>query len=367
MKKFFSVGFATLGSLLLILILVFTTLQIVINDETFVNNEFTKLELNEKMGMSNADLVSSMMRLVDYMEGRVPDIKVAVTVHGEPTDMFTLEQEVEHMKDVQLLYQRIRTYRDTGVLVMLMLFLLGALINFRQAPQTLTHGYLSGFFIALLFFGFIGTWATMDFTSFWTFFHQMLFWYDLWLFDTSESRMINMLPEQIFSDIVSRVFMFAGILVLLLLLLAVVAMIMSSSGYQRRHAEALKRRKAREQARLLKEQERIREQAEQERQKRIAKKKAKRAELEKRRAREAAAARKKAEKQRRRTASAEEPEDAEDMDYDGQEGESILLGAEDPAEDEPAAAPVVEGRQKPRREKRSHRSGVSDDTGFLDE
>ena len=80
MRKILSVGMATLASILLILILLFTSIGFVINDETFVNNEFTKLAIGPKMGMTNTDLVTSFNRLVDYMEGDATDINVTVTI-----------------------------------------------------------------------------------------------------------------------------------------------------------------------------------------------------------------------------------------------------------------------------------------------
>ena len=123
MKKVLSVGMATLASILLIFILVFTSIGLVINDQTFINNEFTKLGISESMGISNADLVSSMTKLVDYMEGNADDINVTITLNGEQVQMFDYPQEAEHMADVRTIYMTIASYRDVGVLVMLILFL----------------------------------------------------------------------------------------------------------------------------------------------------------------------------------------------------------------------------------------------------
>jgi integral membrane protein (TIGR01906 family) len=197
-KKALSVGMSTIASILLILILVFTSIGLVINDQTFTNNEFTKLGISDEMGISNADLVTAMQRLVDYMEGNADDINVDVTLNGETVNMFDYPQEAEHMADVRTIYMTIAAYRDGGVLVMLILFLFAAVVNFRMAPQRLAQGYLSGSFVMLLIFGFLGTWAALDFSNFWTFFHEALFLERLWLFDGTESRMINMLPEDLF-------------------------------------------------------------------------------------------------------------------------------------------------------------------------
>ena len=248
MRKFLSVSMAMLASIILILVLVFTSIGLVINNETFINNEFTKLAIGQKMGISNSDLVRAMVRLVDYMEGDADDINVEVTIDGQQTQMFDYPQEAEHMADVRQIYTTIAGYRDIGVLVMLILFLFAAVIHFRMAPQYLSQGYLSGAFVMLLLFGFLGTWASLDFSNFWTFFHQTLFWNDLWLFDGTQSRMINMLPEDVFADIIVNVAIYAGSVIAALIALSTIALVLSSAGYKRRRAIALARKKAQEEA-----------------------------------------------------------------------------------------------------------------------
>lgn len=129
------------------------------------------------------------------------------------------------MADVRLLYQNFRTYRDFGLLLALVLYLLAAILHVRTAMHTLASGYAYGAFVIALFVGFIGTWAALDFSSFWTFFHQILFWNNDWLFDASASRMINMLPEQFFSDMILRMAAIAGAAFLLLLAASVVLLL----------------------------------------------------------------------------------------------------------------------------------------------
>ena len=48
----------------------------------------------------------------------------------------------------------------------------------------------------------IAVWVLLDFSSFWTAFHHLFFTNDLWLLDPATSRMINMMPLQLFYDIV---------------------------------------------------------------------------------------------------------------------------------------------------------------------
>ena len=225
MRKRFAVMLSTVASIILVLCILFSALQLTMNDKSYIEYEYSRLQVARGMGMTNIDLVNSCNRLIDYMEGRVDSIDIPVTVNGEQVLMFDQPQEISHMADVRLLYQNFRTYRDFGLLLALVLYLLAAILHVRTAMHTLASGYAYGAFVIALFVGFIGTWAALDFSSFWTFFHQMLFWNNDWLFDASASRMINMLPEQFFSDMILRMAAIAGAAFLLLLAASVVLLL----------------------------------------------------------------------------------------------------------------------------------------------
>ena len=372
MRKLISVVMATLASMLLILIVVFTSIGFVMNDETFVNNEFTKLAIGSKMGMSNTDLVTSFNRLVDYMEGDAEDINVTVTIDGEQKQMFDYPQEIEHMADVQKIYVTIASYRDVGVLVMLILFLFAAVINFRKAPQYIAQGYLSGSFVFLLVFGFLGTWAALDFSNFWTFFHQMLFWNDLWLFDGTQSRMINMLPEQIFADLIAQVGLYAGIVVVVLIALSIVALVLSSEGYKRQRAVALARKKARENATTARKKARDDARKTAEEEKRLAEKRARIAAHKARKqaaaeteAEEAEQERLREEKRARKRAAAEAPAQeqakAQSAAPRAARPEQVVTASQ--RQPKPSAPQSGRPTEKPQKKK----ANVHDDTGFLDD
>ena len=373
MRKFISVGMATIATILLILIVVFTSIGFVINDETFVNNEFTKLAISSKMGISNSDLVTSFNRLVDYMEGNASDINVTVTINGETKQMFDYPQEAEHMADVQKIYTTIASYRDVGVLVMLILFLFAAVINFRKAPQYLAQGYLSGSFVFLLIFGFLGTWAALDFSNFWTFFHEMLFWNDLWLFDGTQSRMINMLPEQIFADIIAQIGLYAGIVIVVLIALSVLALVLSSDGYKRRKAVALARKKARDNAAATRKKARDDARKTAEEEKRLAEKRARIAAHKAKKQAEAEAAAQEEEQQRAREERRAQKRAAAQAAAE-QEQQRQKAAEAAPREARPARTEQAPQRQAPRPAQSERPAGkpakkknVHDDTGFLDD
>jgi hypothetical protein len=54
--------------------------------------------------MQTEELTDATMRMIDYMEGKAPDIDLTVTVNGERVSMFN-DRERAHMADVRALYQ----------------------------------------------------------------------------------------------------------------------------------------------------------------------------------------------------------------------------------------------------------------------
>lgn len=372
MRKLLSVSLAMLASIILILVLVFTSIGLVINDETFINNEFTKLAISQKMAISNVDLVRSMTRLVDYMEGDADDINVEVTIDGQTKQMFDYPQEAEHMADVRQIYMTIAGYRDIGVLVMLILFLFAAVFHFRMAPQYLSQGYLSGAFVMLLLFGFLGTWAALDFSNFWTFFHQTLFWNDLWLFDGTQSRMINMLPEDVFSDIISRVALYAGSVIAVLIALSTTALVVSSAGYKRRRAITLARKKAQEEAANLRKKSRAEAKAAAEKEKRLAQKRARITAIKAQKHAAAEAAAKEAERERRLMAKREQKRTAEEARavsaVEREAAQPALAREAKPRREEPQR-PASPARPAPAAAKKPAKKtgNVHDETGFFDD
>ena len=270
------------------------------------------------------------------------------------------------MADVQKLYTTIASYRDVCVLVMLILFLFAAVVNFQKAPQYIAQGYLSGSFVALLVFGFVGTWAALDFSSFWTFFHEALFWNDLWLFDGTQSRMINMLPEQIFSDIIGQVGLYAGIVILALTALSIVTLVLNSERHKRNRTIALARKKARESATAARKKARDDARKTLEEEKRLAEKRARIAahkakkqaaaeEAEQERLREETRAKKRAAAEAAAQAASQKPV------QQPQASAAPAREARPPRAEQPAQK-SAKPASKPQKKKNVH-----DDTGFLDD
>ena len=251
MKKL-SVLLAAAASLLLLYVVLATSLEFVSTNEGIISNLYTDSTViddfarNRGITISYQDLIRSYLRLTDYLEGKIPSIDIEVTINGEKQLMFDYEQETVHMVEVRDLWQGAMRLRDIFLLAGLTLYLAAVLLNFRNAALTISKGYLIGFFACLLVFGFFGTWGMLDFHSFWTFFHQVLFTGDDWLFDVTKSRMINMLPEEIFSGIAMRTLVIVGAVAAVLLALSVLCLILNARRKAFREAEEERKKLIRE-------------------------------------------------------------------------------------------------------------------------
>ncbi len=194
---------STVATVLLLFATLFFSISLVISRPAFFEKEYTKLGNAQAMGMSVEDLTAATAQMVAYMDGSAQSIDLEVTVNGERVSMFN-DRERAHMVDVRALYQGIQKVA-IAALVISGIAILGLRMLSRKKKEVIQQQYLGVFwgsgacFMLILAFG---LWVLVDFNSFWTAFHHLFFTNDLWLLDPATSRMINMMPWELFYDIV---------------------------------------------------------------------------------------------------------------------------------------------------------------------
>lgn len=196
-------GLAALLTPLWLLALVgclFLTLRILINDEAYFRKGYERLDMRSLIGISDADCTKALMRMIDYMEGRVDSIQLTVDEDGKTVEMFN-QQEIDHMVDVRALYQAWRTVMWCGLAALALLLALLLVKSCRAAVfRALGLAWIVLGVAAVV----LGVWVLVDFNSFWTGFHYLFFDNDLWLMDPAVCRMIRICPLELFYGIVVR-------------------------------------------------------------------------------------------------------------------------------------------------------------------
>ena len=105
------------------------------------------------------------------------------------------------MADVRQLYLGWHTFQIAAFAFAVLILIVAFALYKQDAWLPLCRGFLWGSGILLLIILLFGIWVVLDFDSFWVAFHHLFFDNDLWLFDPSTSRMINMMPVTLFYDI----------------------------------------------------------------------------------------------------------------------------------------------------------------------
>lgn len=217
MRKTVAITLLALGLLIFILCAAFTVVQLTAAETAWFEQEFSELSLAEDMGMTLGDLGASVRTLVDYMNGRTETIDLLVTVNGQQIRMFNLDIEIIHMGEVRDLWQWFMGARNVGLLLGLVLCLLGVILDGKDALRNACLGYFWALGLFLVVVAFAGTWAAISFDSFWTAFHRLIFPNsENWLLP-ADSRMIQMLPSELFRDLVMRM---GGRMLLIFLIVA---------------------------------------------------------------------------------------------------------------------------------------------------
>lgn len=170
-------------------------------DRRFFAQQYEKYGQAQVIGMSQEDLMRTTDKLLSHMEGKSENMVVIATVNGIEREVFN-EQETVHMQDVNRLITGFSTFRYIAFGVagaaLVSFFFVCKQQRIRQICKTL----LTAGLCLVVVFGVLGLWAAVDFFSFWTSFHRLLFTNDLWLMDPSTSIMINMFPAQFFSNFI---------------------------------------------------------------------------------------------------------------------------------------------------------------------
>jgi len=205
---------AAVAALCLLLSLGVYCVKWVCFDESFYKTEYAKLGTAADIGMSEEDLMRTTNVLLSYLENKRDSLAVEAEINGVSREVFN-DREKAHMVDVKNLYQGALVTAGACLIAALLLAALLIALNKGKRIREMLKGYLVGNAVFLAFLGGAGAYAALDFTSFWTGFHELFFTNDLWLLNPATDVMIMMYPEPFFFALVTKiVFLFGGIVVL---------------------------------------------------------------------------------------------------------------------------------------------------------
>lgn len=203
MRKCITYMCTALGSFMLITALLVLSIEMFAVNQDFFESEYDQLGTADHIGISRQDLSQVTRNLLAYTTGSRDSLDMQAKINGEYREVFG-QREKTHMVDVKALYLAARNVRAWFFVGAAVLIVLAFAISGRKALLWLCRSFLcvSGVFVVVV--AAIGIYAASDFTAFWTSFHHVFFTNDLWLLNPTDV-LIMMVPEQFFSDLVTKI------------------------------------------------------------------------------------------------------------------------------------------------------------------
>ncbi|MCL2501474.1 MAG: TIGR01906 family membrane protein [Defluviitaleaceae bacterium] len=175
----------------------------------FFHRQYTRLEVAQNMQMDFDELIHVTEELLDYMRGRRDNLQgIRATVAGEERgpaeeglrEFFDCREEIIHMEDVRVLYDRLYVVRNVAFWGLSAIILAMVLLKYR-VPYLLarcSREVMAGFLgLGLILVGAV----SLNFDRAFEIFHLILFDNDYWLLNPRQSLLINMVPIEFFMDI----------------------------------------------------------------------------------------------------------------------------------------------------------------------
>ena len=194
-----------LGSALLILGLLIASIEMFAVNQGFYQSEYAKLNTAEDIGISAENLTQVTQKLLQYTTGAEDNLDMQYEIQGQMQEVF-VDREKAHMVDVKALYLGARNVRTISLIGAVILIVAAFIVGKKAATRVLCKSFLWVSVGFLAFVGALAVWAAIDFNNFWISFHHVFFaGNDLWLLDPRTDVLIQMVPEQFFSDLVTRI------------------------------------------------------------------------------------------------------------------------------------------------------------------
>ena len=192
--------FAVFFVVLMPLMLLLTDVQLVAYDRDYYRAEYYKYNIPGHIGMNMDNLMDSTEKLLSYLDNKRDDLDFKGSFTGGEEEFFSQRDKL-HMVDVKGLFVKGRLFRDFSFIYVVIFILL----LFWKKPFRLQLRRLARYGIAISAAGIapviilIGLMKS-DFYKYFTVFHKIFFTNDLWLLDPATDRLINIFPQDFFTD-----------------------------------------------------------------------------------------------------------------------------------------------------------------------
>lgn len=194
------VVFAVLFVILMPLVLLLTDVQLVAYDRDYYRTEYDKYGIPEHIGMNMDNLMEATEQLLLYLDNKRDDLNFKASFNYGEEEFFSPRDKL-HMIDVRGLFVKGHLFRNISLIyiAIFIMLLLGKKPFRNQLRKLARYGIaVSAAGIAPVIVLIIL--MKVDFYRYFTVFHEIFFTNDLWLMDPAADRLINIFPQDFFTD-----------------------------------------------------------------------------------------------------------------------------------------------------------------------
>jgi len=209
--KTISLLLGILLSVCLVVILLVCSIQIPAFSPSFYRREFAKNGVYDDVMMAEADVMAVTEHMIGYLKNRHDALNTETVVNGEKR-LFFSEREISHMEDVRRLLVTADGVKNAAVMLFAVAFVILTLTKMKAVfllLKCVRNACAAAFGLSAA----LAVTVALGFDRAFTAFHGVFFDNDLWILDPREDLLINILPQQFFTDIsVYIALLFAAVL-----------------------------------------------------------------------------------------------------------------------------------------------------------
>ncbi|KUO72813.1 MAG: hypothetical protein APF77_02990 [Clostridia bacterium BRH_c25] len=199
MKKL-RIIFIALFVVLVPIALLLTDVQLVAYNRDYYRAEYAKYGIPETIGMSMDNLMNSTEELLLYLDNKRDDLDFKGSFTKGEEEFFS-QRDKQHMVDVKDLFVKGRFIRNlSSIYILGFLLLLFWKKPFKDRLRKLARCGIAAAVAGIAPVLIIVVLMRIDFYKYFTVFHEIFFTNDLWLLDPATDRLINIFPQDFFTD-----------------------------------------------------------------------------------------------------------------------------------------------------------------------
>lgn len=192
----------TIINQLLAIAIIVCTFFVTINfwsfNKNFYTYEYQKSEVATKLEIDDKTLEEASDYLFDYLKNEHDNLDYQINTNGQVESFYTYKDSL-HMRDVKKLYNNFKL-----VSLVSFIFILIAISYLNYVHASFNEFYIVFERTLLVLIAIIGTCLFLmwqDFATFWYNLHFLFFENMLWVISPSESRLIIMMNQTLFNDL----------------------------------------------------------------------------------------------------------------------------------------------------------------------